>query len=809
MDTHLLRELGALLVGRDSTALLELVKNAYDADASVVTVHAEGLDKPKTGTLTVSDDGNGMTYERFKDAFLRIAGRDKEGNRLSPRFGRRYTGAKGIGRLAAQKLAPQLNITSIPRRDAIRGEKIETSTGVRATLDWDRMESDHDDLSMLGDSLTAQRVSIDDATRSGTTLTLSGISDVWSSGRLGPFIREIRACRPADIFIQGLPRKMVDKHLLFDEPIVREHGESDVGFSLDLSGQFEGGDELWPSLAARSSWVVEIDANEDGIKYCVSPTKRLQASLKPPSTPTWARKYEFAGEHPNGKNGPFFQARILVIENTLGRRTTPLARFAYTESGIRVFLEGFRVLPYGSLGDDWLELDRDYSRKPRDYDTNVDTGPLKPIENEGYFQLGNRSYYGAVLLTERGAPHLQALVNREGFVPDEYFDNLKSIVRTGVDLSVRARASLQRRISAAERADARSGQEFKPEEDPIKPRNEAETPNDGTAEPNEINQAYSDAEFADDIDEDIDFPRSFGKIDDTITEVLSLATNLRAELATTELRDRSTQLLSLLQSVQVDVAELRDEQLTLRTLAGVGTQFTAFVHEINGLLGQAQALRSLLSNFPEAEQIANLRQRKALRALQESSDELVQSLTRQMSYMTDVVGPDARRRRRRLNVTDRVESAIRVLAPRIADKNIRLENAVSVAILTPPVFPAEMSIILTNLLTNAIKFVDAGGTISVDARLGADMSLHLRIENTGVRVAKSDWSRFFRPFESSTTNVDVVLGQGMGLGLPIVRSLASDYEGTASFVTPSPGFSTAVEVVLPDPRPDIARKNQG
>ena len=41
VDTHLFRELGELLVGRDSTALIELVKNSYDADASLATIHIE------------------------------------------------------------------------------------------------------------------------------------------------------------------------------------------------------------------------------------------------------------------------------------------------------------------------------------------------------------------------------------------------------------------------------------------------------------------------------------------------------------------------------------------------------------------------------------------------------------------------------------------------------------------------------------------------------------------------------------------------------------------------------------------------
>lgn len=106
VETHLLRELGDLLVGRDSTAIIELVQNSYDADATFVRLDASDLGDPSAAMLTVEDDGNGMTLNRFKTAFLRIAGRDKEqGFRRSPRYSRAYTGQKGIGRLASQKLA--------------------------------------------------------------------------------------------------------------------------------------------------------------------------------------------------------------------------------------------------------------------------------------------------------------------------------------------------------------------------------------------------------------------------------------------------------------------------------------------------------------------------------------------------------------------------------------------------------------------------------------------------------------------------------------------------------------------------------
>src|SRR3989442_847522 len=78
VDTHLFRELGELLVGRDSTALIELVKNSYDADASNVVVYGEALEDARSGIIRVTDDGVGMSFNEFETGFLRIASRSKE-----------------------------------------------------------------------------------------------------------------------------------------------------------------------------------------------------------------------------------------------------------------------------------------------------------------------------------------------------------------------------------------------------------------------------------------------------------------------------------------------------------------------------------------------------------------------------------------------------------------------------------------------------------------------------------------------------------------------------------------------------------
>src|SRR2546428_12529656 len=78
VDTHLFRELGELLVGRNSTALVELIKNAYDADATKVVVDGRNLNDPDRGVITISDDGIGMSPDQFREGFLRIASRMKD-----------------------------------------------------------------------------------------------------------------------------------------------------------------------------------------------------------------------------------------------------------------------------------------------------------------------------------------------------------------------------------------------------------------------------------------------------------------------------------------------------------------------------------------------------------------------------------------------------------------------------------------------------------------------------------------------------------------------------------------------------------
>jgi K+-sensing histidine kinase KdpD len=110
-------------------------------------------------------------------------------------------------------------------------------------------------------------------------------------------------------------------------------------------------------------------------------------------------------------------------------------------------------------------------------------------------------------------------------------------------------------------------------------------------------------------------------------------------------------------------------------------------------------------------------------------------------------------------------------------------------------FAAEVTTLFANLLTNAIKAAGDQGRIKAGGQETSKGSV-IRVENTGRVVKLSTSERWFRPFESSTTEVDTVLGQGMGLGLTITRSILEEYGATIRFVKPSSGFATALEIAF-------------
>ncbi|MEV1108945.1 ATP-binding protein [Micromonospora sp. NPDC049751] len=795
VDTHLLRELGELLVGRDSTAILELIKNAYDADATEVILHASDLGS-SDALLRVVDNGNGMTHARFEAAFLRIAGRDKEGAvRRSPIYGRRYTGQKGIGRLAAHKLAASLKVVSVPR-PAVAAN---SSEGVHALLDWDLIE-EQDTLDELSEGLYTERLPHTASTPSGTLIELQRLRSRWTERQLSIFVSELKTSQPPDALADPgwVPGTIFGTNLI-SAPLIRDVYPDDPGFCLNLSGDLDTGDDLWDKASENFEWLVEIDALGDTVRYQVAP---LASYAKRESA---ARAYYFEKSDP-AKERPRFQARIFTNPNSSTRRG-PLAGFVRSNAGVRVYLEGFRVLPYGEHGDDWLGVDRDYRSGPRFYTIDVDqelSDDLESDRREALSATGNIGYFGAVFLTEERSGGLKSLVNREGFIPNATFEALVDLVRTGVNLSVRVRRAVANQIAERERRAA-----------------EAQAAQAAQADSAQQQQPQSHAEVAGVGDEPFTPPQhppstsASGSNTPPSAVLLPTSAEVTAKVAINEAHRvaeairastlpylDAASLEKLTAGFTIATAELdrlRTLQPDLRVLASVGLQLGAFVHDVNGMLGQASTIKQLLEPLLY-DQMLGKAQAQRIRRVARALDELMHSLARQSSYLTDVLVTDPRRRRSRLRIKDRLAVVQRLLHGQLARLNVAIEDALDYESVTPPMFPAEVGVLLTNLLTNAVKNAGSPGRVRVESAALGRRGLTLLVHNTGVAVDLDEAERWFLPFESTTTEVNEVLGQGLGLGLPITRALVEDYRGTIRFVEASPGFATSIRVDLPDPQ---------
>jgi signal transduction histidine kinase len=145
------------LVADPNVALLEFVKNGYDAHASEVLVEFELGDRARDGVIYVADNGDGMNLEGFEDNWMR-PGYSEKAN-FVPKPGKRVpVGEKGLGRLAAGRLGETLDVwTRRSRRDP----------WLHAHFEWGDFEDMDRDLAQIG-------VPVDDQTPPDLTIAQRG-----------------------------------------------------------------------------------------------------------------------------------------------------------------------------------------------------------------------------------------------------------------------------------------------------------------------------------------------------------------------------------------------------------------------------------------------------------------------------------------------------------------------------------------------------------------------------------------------------------------------------------------------------------
>jgi signal transduction histidine kinase len=145
-----------------------------------------------------------------------------------------------------------------------------------------------------------------------------------------------------------------------------------------------------------------------------------------------------------------------------------------------------------------------------------------------------------------------------------------------------------------------------------------------------------------------------------------------------------------------------------------------------------------------------------------------------------------------------VKSCLILLGERARSAEVRLDQRLPEDLPTLRADPRKLKQVVLNLLTNAVKFTPAGGTVTVTAGRDATGGVTFMVADTGIGIDPEDFDKVLAPFGQ----VDSGLGrkyEGTGLGLPLSRGF-TELHGGRLILDSAPGEGTTVTVTLPKER---------
>lgn len=717
VDAGIIDRLGTELVARQETAVSELVKNAYDADAKKVTLMFENSD-PIGGTLFIEDDGLGMTKEQLINGFMRISSTDKLRNPISERFKRNRAGQKGIGRFAVQRLGEKLTITTQTKND---------DSALVLTIDWEKYQG-NTDLS----NITNKIHTIPKRKEEGTTLKIEGLKDKWTQAAIKRIYRYVSA------IIQPFPLSELDDDDDAENKEILDTGFKTVFKKLDNDKSIIIADEsnmiFDHALAEVNGW---IDDNGLGIYSIIS--KQLNVDV-----------IGEIGSDPDDMSVPFtelkkvrFKAYYFIYNKGLIPKTheTSIKSLSKISGGIRLYRNGFRVLPYGEPKDDWLKLDASANQRS-----------FLPVHS-------NPNFFGFVELTDTEKVFNETS-SREGLIENEALIQLQNFVYRTLMTSVFKVAEVRNiKIVSGQK---KEGKIYEKIEVRIK----------------DIAHTLESL--------DIELEKEEGNV-----QVKKKRRN--------KIRKLKKDIEQVAELQKEETSKILKEKSMLRVLSSVGITIGQFIHEVRDYVINMESdvkflLEKLRSDTALTERLIILEKNiTTFESYTSYFDSVIsQNVIRELKPIE--VQNTAEKFWESLH-NDAKKSNITFVTP--------VRNGSYLYSL--PMHPSEWSSILFNFYTNskkAIKRTQKAGEIKIECGVN-DKYVYLEFSDTGDGISEENEEKIFDEFFTTTSqntleNINASNEiTGTGLGLKIVKDIVSSYRGNIEVVSPKEGFNTCLRVDIP------------
>lgn len=382
VDARTILQLGRDSIKNPTTAVVELVKNGYDADATRIDVSIQ------ENQIRIADNGLGMDINTIRSNWLRIGYSDKKQHTLSPKQ-RRKTGEKGIGRISADRLGSRLTLVS----------KAEKSKAVKLILDWDDFDVDGADLVQV--PVNIEELGKFNRFKTGTEIVIENLRQNWQDADIERLYIELSA-------LVSPFAKSDELQIKFSNHILPEYNRIvttsyDDASELQIEASYIEGNKFL-------SYVITDIAG--GSKQRVAKTIKIsqlsQDSLE-------AKVDEFACGSADLKI--LFFSRSSDILKTKGLSADSLRKFLDINAGIKIYRDNISVKPFGYYkepGGDWLGLAQRKERDP--------AGLNRPTYKVSSYQL-----VGAVSVGRDTNPWLTDGASREGLVENEAFNGLRDL----------------------------------------------------------------------------------------------------------------------------------------------------------------------------------------------------------------------------------------------------------------------------------------------------------------------------------------------------------------------------------------------
>lgn len=460
-----------ILLGREGVskadgAMVELIKNTYDADADVCFLCFDNSEN----LIYLYDNGSGMDQDTIANCWMLIGTANKKKDYVSSKNNRIKSGEKGIGRFALDRLGSKCTMFT---------KSINTNKMLKWQTDWsefentekmlDQMEADIDEIDQDFQSILPEKfranidafvekenlkrksinVNLIDPYKSGTLFVIGNLRDEWQDDEKKKFIDGLITLIPpseqASFYIGIMDSLDSDSQIIFN-PVSEE-------YDYKIKARFEDGIfnvNLYRNEFDLKAIPKEVFEMEDFLKepYRYEDFGKDVFKLKYSISELMKTKDEKLIE--NVRRLGNFKFDYVFMKVTL--RDDSKETFYYKQisrkrkkwleeyGGIKIYRDNFFVRPYGdptSESFDWLALEERHAKNPEGV-----------ADKRSNWHVRNRQSQGTVFISRVDNYQLLDKANREGIIENEYFTTFKNVLLAIISIFEKDRAYIARALKS-------------------------------------------------------------------------------------------------------------------------------------------------------------------------------------------------------------------------------------------------------------------------------------------------------------------------------------------------------------------------